>query len=448
MKSRSLQRASTLATLIALGAAGSAVSMASAPSMTGRTLAASTSLTTPAAAGLGVYQHAVPASTGEASPVGGAADVEAPGTPALTPALSPSGPVDAPADTTSPASTSGSIGLWAADWGGAASSRSSAGWEAAAQNDSILIGNARTYAPWISKLHGWNSKVMVLVYDLGPYLQKGSSDFATLQQQDPSWFAHDAHGSLINLRSFPGNYLMDMGNAGYRAWHAQQVAATVAEYGFDGAMDDSMGTAALSTGYASGTPIDTATGQPYTDTEYLDNSVLFLNADKAALGNKYLAFNGLISGTQYERDTDILATSTANAGISELFLRQPTTPINSFPATSALDATLQMMSDMSAHGKALLGWTKVWVSASGSQLAKWEDYALAAYLLGKQSNSYWDFMPSKGADNTAVSYSNMKDQLGAPVGAYTTQGSMMSRKFQHGSVSLNTSTDTGTITVT
>ena len=88
------------------------------------------------------------------------------------------------------------------------------------------------------------------------------------------------------------------------------------------------------------------------------------------------------------------------------------------------------------------------MSASGSQLAKWEDYALAAYLLGKQSNSYWDFMPSKGADNTAVSYSNMKDQLGAPVGAYTTQGSMMSRKFQHGSVSLNTSTDTGTITVT
>ena len=57
-------------------------------------------------------------------------------------------------------------------------------------------------------------------------------------------------------------------------------------------------------------------------------------------------------------------------------------------------------------------------------------------------------MPSKDADNTAVSYSNLKDQLGAPVGAYTTQGSTLSRKFQHGSVSLNTSTDTGSITVT
>jgi hypothetical protein len=57
-------------------------------------------------------------------------------------------------------------------------------------------------------------------------------------------------------------------------------------------------------------------------------------------------------------------------------------------------------------------------------------------------------MPSHSADNTVISYSNMRDQLGTPLGNYTTNGSTLTRKFQDGSVSLNTSTDTGTITVT
>ena len=69
---------------------------------------------------------------------------------------------------------------------------------------------------------------------------------------------------------------MEMSNPGYRAWHAQQLEATVAEYGFDGAMDDSMGPAPLGKNYASGIPIDPATGQAYTATEYLANSVLLL----------------------------------------------------------------------------------------------------------------------------------------------------------------------------
>ena len=75
-------------------------------------------------------------------------------------------------NTAEPSSTSSAIGLWAADWGGAAGKRSSAGWEAAAQNDSILIGNAGVYAKWIPQLRAWNPKLMILVYNLGPYLQK------------------------------------------------------------------------------------------------------------------------------------------------------------------------------------------------------------------------------------------------------------------------------------
>ena len=158
---------------------------------------------------------------------------------------------------TSPGTTSSTIGLWAADWGGAAAKRSSAGWQAAAKNDRILIGGAGVYRKWIPQLHAWNASLTILVYNMGPYLSKGSSTYTTILAQHPTWFAHDSGGRLINLHMFPSNYLMDEGNAAYRAWHAQQLEAVVAADGFDGAMVNSVGDAPVGGGhYASGVPVE------------------------------------------------------------------------------------------------------------------------------------------------------------------------------------------------
>jgi hypothetical protein len=342
------------------------------------------------------------------------------------------------------AGTSTSIGLWAADWGGAASKRTTAGWQAAATNDSILIGQAGVYKKWIPQLHAWNPNLIVLEYNLGPYLQKGSPNYTQVLASNPSWFAHDSRGNLINLPAFPGNYLMDPGNAGYRAWHASLLAAAVTQYGFDGAMDDSMGAGPLGH-YASGVPVDAATGQPYTVTQWLDEGVLMLNGDKAALGGKYLAFNGLVSGAMYVRESSILATSNADAGVSELFLRQPTSSVTTYPNATALVDSLQMMSDMAAHGKTFLGWTKVWSSGTTAQVTQWEQFALGSYLLGQQSGSELDFMPSHASDNTAVSYPNLRTSMGAPLGPYSVSGSIYTRVFQNGTVTLNLTTSNSAI---
>ena len=247
---------------------------------------------------------------------------------------------------------------------------------------------------------------------------------------------------------FPSNYLMDESNAAYRAWHAQQLEAVVVADGFDGAMVNSVGDAPVGGGhYASGAPVNPATHKVYTAAEYLANSVLLLNADKAALGSKYLAFNGLISGNEYASATHILATSNANAGVSELFLRQPTSSVNAFPSATVLQQTLAMMTDLAARGKAFLGWTKVWVSASSAQIAKWEQFALGVYLLGRQASSYLDFMPSHSADNTVVSYSNLTSNLGAALGPYTMSGSVFTRNFQNGKVTVTAGTGGVTLKV-
>ena len=199
--------------------------------------------------------------------------------------------------------------------------------------------------------------------------------------------------------------------------------------------------------FSSGVPVNAVTHQAYTVAQYLANSVLLLNGDKAALGTKFLAFNGLISGPEYLSATHILATSNANAGVSELFLRQPTGSISAFPNATTVQDSIAMMTDLGAAGKAFLGWTKVWVSGSSAQVAKWENFTLGVYLLGRQSTSYLDFMPSHSADNTALSYSNLTDNLGAPLGTYKVSGSIFSRSFQHGSVTVNVSTGTSTVTV-
>jgi len=47
-----------------------------------------------------------------------------------------------------------------------------------------------------------------------------------------------------------------------------------------------------------------------------------------------------------------------------------------------------------------------------------------------------------------VDYSNLKDALGAAVGPYSLQGSTFTRRFQAGSVTLNTATDTAAIEAT
>ena len=70
-------------------------------------------------------------------------------------------------------------------------------------NNSVLIGQAGVYKKWIPQLKAWNPNVTILEYNLGPYLQKGSANFNTILASDPSWFAHDAKGNLINLPAFP-----------------------------------------------------------------------------------------------------------------------------------------------------------------------------------------------------------------------------------------------------
>jgi hypothetical protein len=350
-------------------------------------------------------------------------------------------------------SSSSPVLLYAQDWNGASTGRSTAAWQQVAETHSVLVGNAGSvYGSMIAQLHTWNPALKVLVYDLGPYTIKGTAEFTTLMASHPDYFARDASGNLITMLAasgsgaFPNNYLMDEANPGWQAEEAARVLANVNAYGFDGAYLDSMGPSPISGGNT-GVPIDPSTGHAFTDSSWMQASGHALSVIKAAIGSKFLFSTGLVNGSEFTSYTDYLSDSTVNGVQTDSWLRLAGSSAAQYPATSTLAADLAMVQTLNAQGKSFFGWTKVWTTATPAQQSAWNAYALAAYLLVDNGVSdYYGFsIPSSSADRTTIYFPNELAALGAPLGGYTLSGGVYSRTFQNGSVTLNTNTNGATI---
>jgi hypothetical protein len=363
------------------------------------------------------------------------------------------GATEAPTSVEAPASTP--ILLYAQDWNSYPSTRTTAAWQEAAVTHQVLVGTpGPVYGDMISQLHAWNPELKVLVYDLGPYTQAGSSEYETLMTEHPDYFARDAAGNLITVQAASGspgfaeNTLMDEGNPGWQAWEAHRVATNVAKYGFDGAYIDSMGPGVFS-GTTTGVPMDPSTGQAYTKAEWMAAGGQALDVIKAAIGSKYLFSTGLVNGVAYTQDTHYLSDSTANGVQTDSWMRVANGSLTQWPSASLLAADLAMVQSLNAEGKAFYAWTKVWTTATPAQESAWDTYSLAAYLLVDNGVSdFYTFDSPFNSDRTTIFYTNEVATLGAPLGSFTLSGGVYSRSFQNGSVTLNTGTHVASINCT
>ncbi len=357
-------------------------------------------------------------------------------------------------DALDPATSSSSpILLYAQDWNGSANGRTTAQWQQVAQTHALLVGGTGAgYGNMIPQLHGWNPSLKVLVYDLGPYTIKGSTEFNTLTAEHPSYFAHDASGHLITMKAasgspaFPNNYLMDEGNAGWQAWEASRVLGNIDQYGFDGAYLNSMAPGPTSGG-DTGLPIDPTTGHPYTAASWMAAEGRAMSVIKAAIGSKFLFSTGLVNGSEFTEYTHYLTNSTANGAQTDSWLRLSGSSPASYPSAGSLASDLAMVQSINAKGKSFFGWTKVWTGATAAQYAAWNTYALAAYLLvDNGTTDYYSYSePNLNADRTTVYYANETAALGSPIGGYTLSNGVYSRSFQNGTVTLNTNNNAASI---
>jgi hypothetical protein len=356
-------------------------------------------------------------------------------------------------DPTSASANPSPILLYAQDWNGFPAKRSMAAWQEAAITHEVLVGTqGPVYGKMIAQLHAWNPTLKVLVYDLGPYTIKGTSDYNTLMAEHPSYFAHDKNGHLITVKAasgtaaFPKNTLMDQGNPGWQQFQAQRILTNIEAWGFDGAYVDSMGPGVF-TGTTTGVPIDPNTGKAYTDASWMQAGAAAMNAVKAAIGKgKYLMATGLVNGSEYTSFTHYLADSNVDGMQTDSWMRVANGSLNDWPSANALAADLAMVQSLNAMGKGFFGWTKVWINASEAQQSAWNTYALAAYLLVDNGVSdYYLFNSPANSDRTTIFFPNEREALGAATGAYTLVGGVYHRTFTYGSVTLNTNGQSASI---
>jgi Hypothetical glycosyl hydrolase family 15 len=343
--------------------------------------------------------------------------------------------------------------LYAQDWNGFSHSRSMTDWKFVAGTHPILVGAPGSdYKNIIPQLHIWNPILKALVYDLGPYTIKGTSEYQQLTVQHPDYFAHDAQGHLITVEAASGspafakNTLMDEGNPGWGAWEGQRIAANIAKGGFDGAYVDSMGPGVF-TGTTTAVPINRGARRPYTEVEWMQAGGRSMNAVRAAIGKKYLVSTGIVNGTEFLKYTHYLADSQVDGVQTDSWLRVANASPSKFPSAGALAADLAMVQLLQAKGKSFFGWTKVWIPASQAQTAAWNAYALSAYLLvDNVVNDFYTFNSPFHSDRTKIFFSNELAVLGSPLGPYTLVAGVYQRAFQHGTVTLNSLTAAGVIT--
>jgi hypothetical protein len=356
-----------------------------------------------------------------------------------------------------PADTADHVGLFAQDWNGPANTRTAANWQTAAMTHDVLVGSpGKVYGDKIPQLHTWNPNLVVLHYDLGPYTIKDSALYNDLMANHREYFARDKNGNLITVKAvsgspaFPKNTLMDQGNPGWQAVHAQRAKDLVDRYGFDGSYVDSMGSGPF-TGTTTGQPMNPRTGAVYTPDQWLKDGGDDLSAVKAAIGaNKFLFSSGLVNGPAYVKNTHYLSDSASDGIMTDSWMRLASAAPTAYPALKTFQANLDMVEALQNKGKSFFGWTKVWNSSSTpEQTAAWNTFAEASLLLVKASHAYYQFDPAFKVDRTTVWYPAMQAKLGAASGhyAYDAATGVYSRDFANGRVTVNPAAHTASISV-
>jgi hypothetical protein len=331
-------------------------------------------------------------------------------------------------------------GLFCPCWGGAP--KSAAAWAEAAKNHSLIVAERTVLANNKAVAKQANANIVLLPYDLGPFLSKGSAAYNSTLADHAERFARDKNNNLINPPTFPNNYLMDLGEIGWQQQMATAVAS--AAQGFDGVYIDSMGIGPL-TGYTTAAPINRATNQTYTATEWEAAARDAINSIKAKLPDKYVMFNGLSNGGYYNAGTKLLADSTADGAMSEAWVRMAKSDLNVYPTVDQVKLEIAEMRDVRKKGKDFFAWTKTWADGTDAQKAAWNTFAFGVFLLGTQGRAFYAFVSTNGGDRSGVPPVNKTD-IGAPKGEYTLINGVFKREFQKATVVVNPAAKTASIT--
>jgi hypothetical protein len=318
-----------------------------------------------------------------------------------------------------------------------------------AANFNFLTAHVIAYAGQVPAMKSVNPNLKVFAYMNATFAQ--SYEGTTFATQD---YARDASGRKItNIKSH--NFLMDPSQPDWINTRVSECESDIQESGYDGCFLDLLGAAPLGPGFVSAPPINRATNQVWTKTQWLGATANLAGQVRTAVhaitvyGHPVLVFgNGLANGQQFfdpNSPTSVLVAS-LDGGIAEAWLRQQAAPASWHPTTSQWLQNVNMIVQIEGSGKPLLTITKLWVTATQAQQDAWRQYALATYLMGAQGKSSFFFSTSFQISRTTL-LPWYTTALGTPSGQYALASGVYQRAYASGLVLVNPDSKPHTVTL-
>jgi hypothetical protein len=311
-----------------------------------------------------------------------------------------------------------------------------------AERYDVAIALRWTFDDKVDVMRQANSSFRILAYMNGAFSKPQDAP-----SMPDSWFLKDANGQRITSVKW-GNFYMDPANPGWRSWVAQRCSDWTSLSGFDGCVLDDLGAGNMLSGNLSGYPIDPRTGQPMTSDDWI-GYVAGLGAQvKDANPRILVTVNGLNNGPRFfgKNVVSKRLLASVDAAIAEGFLRNEYGPLDTFRSETDWKAEVDMLVEAGNMGKSVIVQTKIWNSASYSDISRWRRYAYATFLLGTNGQSYLNFNPI-GPGKPPYAHAWDSVDLGTPTGAYAKQDGVYQRSFSNGIAMVNPTKSPVTVTL-
>ncbi len=297
----------------------------------------------------------------------------------------------------------------------------------------------------VAYLHQQNPSLQVLPYLNALVAVKNESDWAYINANHPDWFLKDASGNRVYEKSFPNNFLLNPNNVDWKAYRAQQLQDYTVAKGYDGVyLDVILPWINSGTIYYNAQPVNPATGGLFTNAEWKQANIGFLDSMKQAIGPaKTLMINGLSNGdTYYSWDVAAYMTK-ADAGLMEGFLRWGQQAASFNKTETEWKKDIDALSAVAQLGKKVYAMTAVYsdINATAEQMKAMHIYSLSSYLLVSGPTTGYSFLPPVAA--SVQPYEALWEiSVGQPLSAYYALNNVYQRDFTDGKVLVNP-TDSG-----
>jgi hypothetical protein len=314
-----------------------------------------------------------------------------------------------------------------------------------AKRFNLIAGTPSAFSSYALQMKAANPKLSLLTYANATFLPA-----SRVASTPASEFAHDVHGNKIRSKAF-GTYLMEPSSAAWRANATADCKTKAAAAHYDGCLVDMLTMGIYSKGFVTALPAKPGTHTEYTQTQW--RSLL------EALAKQYttddptdITIGNSVSNAFRYWDSPVTSRPIVMdlpGAQMEDFLRGAADSASSFPSVATWQDSVRVISDIESSGHTGLFSTKLWSKASRAQVAQWQGYAMASFLMAANGHSYFAFTDARtkvGAMETDLPYS-MPKTLGTPSKAMAASGSLFIRTFSHGKVIVNPGSSAATVSL-